>query len=539
MGNDDMRHPFIRWIVCVLSTGSMATLMSGVVLAQEVNPPPSRAVATAPTAFTHDSVIALAKALGAKPYAAPQKIKREGAVAIGYDGYRGLRFRPEKSIWRHDKLGFEVQLLPTGWLYDQPIALHVIEDGIAREIIAQPEMFDIADEVKDATKGMPWALSGFRINGPLNKTDINDEIVVFQGASYFRALSRGQLYGLSARGLAVGVGSSKGEEFPFFKAFWIEKPTAGADAVIVHALLDSRSVSGAYRFEITPGVPTATNVTATLFPRVELADVGLAPLTSMNVLAPLNSQRVADFRPRIHDSDGLAMETGAGERIWRPLNNPRRLQMSLFSDMGPRGFGLMQRARRYDAYLDLEAHYERRPSTWVEPVGDWGAGHVVLVEIPSEEEIHDNMVAFWKPAQPLKAGVAYTLSYRLTWPDAAPRRDAQPFILRSRAGPAFGAAGRKGLLRFVVDYAGFDLPFGDVLPAARVTSSAGAVRDVVVQPITGANAQGPGFDRSTAGTLRVAFLLDPKGQDLSELRLTLTSRDHLPAETWLYRWTKN
>ncbi|MEL7049595.1 MAG: glucan biosynthesis protein, partial [Pseudomonadota bacterium] len=288
---------------------------------------------------------------------------------------------------------------------------------------------------------------------------------------------------------------------------------------------------------------------------VRLKEVGIAPLTSMNILGPLNQRRVPDFRPRVHDSDGLAIINGRGERIWRPINNPKRLQTSLFLDENPKGFGLAQRERHYRSYLDLEARYERRPSAWVEPVGNWGRGSVVLVEIPSEEEIHDNVVAFWQPEKPIPAGQPFKLAYRLSWPDVTPSRTAGPFILRSRAGPAIKANGQPGKIRFIVDFAGFDDDFDGALPTAVVTASKGSVSSVVVQaksPVVRKSnsaktvagrpydrVRGKGPETRPDGELRVAFLIDPKEHDVSELRLQLAVPNGRAPETWLYRWTRD
>ncbi|MEO1282546.1 MAG: glucan biosynthesis protein, partial [Pseudomonadota bacterium] len=505
--------------------------------------------------FSHEYVIDMASRMSKRAHVPTPPLRRADGNRLDYDTYRAIWFKTEKGVWKQDPPGLELHLYPTGWLYEQPIELNVVENGHVRRIKPRRDLFNVGARSEDAARGMPWGLSGFRINGPLNRDDVADEIVVFQGASYFRAISQGQQYGLSARGLALGVAAATGEEFPFFKRFWVEKPAAGSETITVHALLDSPSVVGAYRFNITPGKLTRTDVTTTLFPRVVLREVGVAPLTSMNILGPLNQRRVPDFRPRVHDSDGLVILNGNGERIWRPINNPKRLQMSWFIDENPRGFGLSQRERHYRAYLDLEARYERRPSAWVEPIGDWGRGSVVLVEIPSEEEIHDNIVAFWRPEKPLEPGKAHQFTYRLSWPDVTPSRTSGPFILRSRAGLAHGWDGRKGKVRFVVDLAGFEKGFGDALPAATVTASQGAVSNVVVQSIpqvpdpatpvhliagrTYDTVSGKGPETRPDGAYRVSFVFDPKGRDVSELRLQLAVSKGPTPETWLYRWTQD
>ena len=323
------------------------------------------------------------------------------------------------------------------------------------------------------------------------------------------------------------MGRPEGEEFPAFRRFWIEKPEAGAPFIVIHALLDSPSLAGAYRFQVSPGAPTTIDVEATLYPRKDLPFVGIAPLTSMFLFSGLNRARVDDFRTAVHDSDGLAIVNGVGEQLWRPLNNPRRLQTSSFVDQSPRGFGLIQRARTFAAYQDLEAHYERRPSSWVAPVGDWGLGAVELFEIPTEEEIHDNIVAYWKPAQPLPGGKTHEFKYRLSWPDEAPRPRSGAYVHASRSGLTIGPQRKAGVVQFAVDFRGLP-PLGSTdLPLAKIEASAGMVAPPVVEP-------NPHIDG-----LRTSFTFDPKGAASAELRLVLQAGDRAISDTWLYRWTRD
>jgi glucans biosynthesis protein len=354
-------------------------------------------------------------------------------------------------------------------------------------------------------------------------------MIVFQGATYFRALSRNQAYGASARGLALNVAQPGGEEFPLFRTFWIEKPEAGASAIVIHALLDSPSVTGAYRFVVTPGAPTGIDVSVTLYPRRELVNVGLAPLTSMFLFSGLNRARVNDFRTGVHDSDALAIRNGWDERLWRPLNNPRRLQSSSFLDKGPKGFGLIQRARRFSDFQDLEASYERRPSLWVEPNESWGAGAVELIEIPTEEEIHDNIVAYWKPARPMPAGKPFDFSYKLGWPDDVPPSWAGATVHASRSGFVIGPLRKSGAVQFAVEFVGKAVGSLDAeLPIAAIDANGGGV---VGPPVVQTN--------PATGGVRVSFIFDPKGAASSELRLVLQRKGQPISETWLYRWTKD
>ncbi|MEM9270711.1 MAG: glucan biosynthesis protein, partial [Pseudomonadota bacterium] len=295
-----------------------------------------------------------------------------------------------------------------------PITIHVVEGGQARPIEFDFEAFDKTDKFPDLPMdGMGF--SGFRLRSELERPGIFTEYAVFQGASYFRAIGAGQSYGLSARGLALKTGDAEGEEFPEFRAFWLEAPEAGAQTVTLHALLDSPSVAGIYSFKITPGDDTLMDVTAEIFPRVPLEHVGLAAETSMFLFDETNRSQFDDFRSGVHDSDGLSIYNGAGEWLWRPLANPARLERSFFVDENPRGFGLMQRTRRAEDYGDLQAHYHKRPGLWVTPGEAWGEGSVMLVEIPADKEIYDNIVAYWRPRAPLESGKGHRFSYRLTW----------------------------------------------------------------------------------------------------------------------------
>lgn len=472
--------------------------------------------------FSADVVRQLAASLAARPFAEPAEVASPKLAGLTYDQYRDVRFKPERAIWRSEKVGFELHLLPVGWLFKHPVTLHVVEGGTARRIDPAAGYFDfgkLAATAADTQVGF----SGFRLNGFINRPDKMDEIVVFQGASYFRAVSQGQGYGLSARGLAVDTGEPKGEEFPSFRSFWIEKPAPGAEDVVIHALLDSPSVTGAYRFRVRAGAPTITDVEATLYPRRALDRIGLAPLTSMFLFSPADT-RLLDYRAAVHDSDGLAIVDGDGEQVWRPLANPKRLQFSAFSVENPKGFGLVQRSRRAGDYHDLEARYDLRPTGWIEPVGNWGHGNIVLIEIPTDEEIHDNIVAFWRPATPLEAGKPFTIAYRLSWPDDAPANTVAR-VERTAIGQALGPLRKQGLVQFVVDFSQTVATAGE-LPTAHLVASAGRVLPPVVQA------------NSATGGTRVSFLLDPKGVELSELRLVLRRGESDLSEVWIYRWLK-
>ena len=306
-----------------------------------------------------------------------------------------------------------MQLFHLGFLYGRPVTVNVLRDGVPTPIPYQPALFDYGRTKVDRPVPVNLGFAGFRIHYPLNTPRIFDEVIAFLGASYFRFLGRGSKYGMSARGLGVNVGGRGPEEFPFFREFWIDNPGPGAERITIMALLDSASATGAFRFEVYPGQETVLDVAATVFCRRPIASLGVAPLTSMFFTGENERRTGDDFRPELHDSDGLLIHSSSGEWIWRPLRNAQNTTVSAFSDTNPRGFGLMQRDRVFENYQDLEAFYHQRPGYWVEPIGNWGEGRVELLEIPTAAEVHDNIVAYWSPAKPLEVGQEASFAYRL------------------------------------------------------------------------------------------------------------------------------
>jgi glucans biosynthesis protein len=477
--------------------------------------------------FDDGTVVELARKLAKSPYAPPSTKLPESLEKLQYDQYRDVRFDKEATIWARPSRPFHLQLFPLGYLFNTAVQVSLVENGRAKHLAYRADMFTRGKLVPDPLPTEDVGFAGIKLLSTLNDPRRFDEVAVFQGASYFRSLGRDQDYGLSARGLALKVGDPAGEEFPRFSAFWIEAPKPRSAAVVVHALLDSPSVAGAFRFEIKPGRDTTMRVRAVLFPRVELKQVGIAPETSMFMFSANGRHDVDDFRPQVHDSDGLLIFNGRGEHVWRPLANPVKLQISAFADRNPQGFGLMQRDRNPADYQDFEAHFERRPSLWVEPEGDWGEGEVVLTEIPTDAEIHDNIVAFWRPKKPIAAGSEYHLAYRLAW-GGEPRAAKDHLRVVSSAMGRADVKGPTEVRRFVIDYSKSTCrAAGCAAPRAKVTSSTGKVQDVVVS------------DNPLTQGYRVTFTFDPEGMELSELRLELAFDDARHAEVWLYRWTES
>jgi periplasmic glucans biosynthesis protein len=468
-------------------------------------------------------VVARARALATEPYAPREVPLPPGFADLDARDYAAIGTDPAARVPLGGLPPFALEPLPPGFIYTDPVALAHVDKGRARPIPFGQHFFRLEGggrpgEAGDAMEGA--AFSGLRLAHGLEAPGILAEVASFQGASNFRARHRGAPFGASARGLAIGTGAPEGEEVPRFTDLWVHAAEDEAAEIVVHALLDSPSVAGAYAFTLRPGEATVIDVACRLFARADIPAIGIAPLSSMHLFGPDQRAGFDDLRDAVHDSDGLQVVTGRGERLWRPLVNPGALRHSGFVDNSPRGFGLTQRARDFARFGDAEAGFERRPSVWVEPRGQWGPGQVVLVEIPLPNEANDNIVAFWRPSGGLVAGEEQAFDYRLTFlalPD-----DPEPVarVVATRSG-ADGDEAR----RFAVDFDCSGLPTAGLEP--RISASQGLLSRIEL-------VETPEPDR-----VRVAFRFAPSGATLSEFRLVLHDRDGKPAsETWLYRWTR-
>jgi periplasmic glucans biosynthesis protein len=469
--------------------------------------------------FTYETLLADAKRRAAGAYSPQHDRQPSGLDKLSPEQYRSIRFNPDAGIWRAEGLPFRLELLRAGYNLQSAVSVSTVENGVAHDVVPTPAMFQMESTLPAQLGKVALPLSGFRVRTRINSNKIWDEFLVFQGASYYRAVAKNLLYGLSARGLAINTAEPSGEEFPVFTHFWIERPAPRATAIVIYALLESESVTGAYRFTVQPGVDTLTDVDLTLFPRAEMHVTGIAPLTSMFLFDETNRGHLDDYRPEVHDSDGLQIAAASGEQIFRPLANPIKLQVSTFTTQQPQGFGLVQRSRQQSDFQDFDAQYERRPSAWIEPKGDWGPGSVELVEIPSGRESNDNIVVFWRPAQPLPATRAAHFAYRITWcaEPALPKSLAKTVATRSGA----SLDGKRRV--FLLDFVGA----GEKVDGLRLDLSASAGR------VSNATLMSNG----TLHGLRASFEIDPRDADLIEMRLRIMRGDHPVTETWLYRWT--
>ncbi|WP_404938090.1 glucan biosynthesis protein G [Pseudomonas sp. JDS08PS003] len=366
-------------------------------------------------AFNLDDVSAKAKDLAGQKYEAPRSNLPNEFREMKFADYQKIRFLSEKAEWADQKTPFKLSFYHQGMHFDTPVKINEISANTVSEIKYDPNRFDFGDVKFDPKATEKLGYAGFRVLYPINKADKQDEIMTMLGASYFRVVGKGHTYGLSARGLAIDTALPSGEEFPRFSEFWIQQPKPTDKHLVIYALLDSPRATGAYRLTLRPGADTIVDVKARVFLRDKVGKLGLAPLTSMYLFGANQPSKVLNYRRELHDSSGLSIHAGNGEWIWRPLNNPKHLAVSNFSVENPRGFGLLQRGRDFSHYEDLDDRYDKRPSAWIEPKGDWGKGTVDLVEIPTADETNDNIVAFWNPEKQPEPGQPLDYAYRLHW----------------------------------------------------------------------------------------------------------------------------
>jgi periplasmic glucans biosynthesis protein len=494
---------------------------------------PAMATSSPGESFSHQKVISLAKKLAAESYQAPKRVP-DFLLGLEYDDWRDIRFHQDKALWAKDNLPFTVQFFHPGLFYDRPVKIHIVDTQGVRPVDFSPNLFDYGrNEFKDQIP-LDMGFAGFRIHYPINTPEYKDEVVAFLGATYFRAVAKRQNYGISARALAIDTAALSGEEFPYFREFWLLRPSKTDTELIVLALMDSPSLTGAYRFVIRPGQETITDVTGYLFFRKKVDKLCLAPLTSMFFYGENTPRKpIHDFRQEVHDSDGLQIATGDGEWIWRPLSNPASLLVTSFETKDPAGFGLIQRDGNFDHYQDLEARYESRPSLWVAPVGEWGDGRIELVQIPTDNEYNDNIIAYWVPSDPYKHRQPLPFSYRLTWHFPGNQRPPEGRVTATRI-----AKGKEeGVWSFLIDFNGEDLEkFPADKPLTAVITPDPRVRLVEQQLYKNSVTNGWRlvFKIKTKEQGSVERLLPPNKKDAYELRAYIKLGEKPITETWSY-----
>lgn len=436
---------------------------------------------------------------------------------LDYDQYRLIAFEHAAALWKGTTSPFALEFFHRGYLFPEHVSVNLIEDGQSRHVPFRKQLFQYRGGLSNLDVAEDVGFAGFRVLGKFESSPHLLEIASFLGASYFRAIAEGQVYGTSARGLAIDIGLAKPEEFPAFREFWIERPTSDAESLQFAALLDSPSVAGAYQFNLRPGRDTVIDVKARLFFRSQPRNVGLAPLTSMWMWGAGRNPRADDRRMHVHDSDGLLLCTNADEWIWRPLVRLNYPSLSQYDVSGIRGFGLMQRERRPSAYGDEEAKYHLRPSVWIEPRTGWDAGRVHLLELPAEHEGIDNIAAWWQPASAVQTDLPLDLEYSVSFLAGEPQRA----VARAVATRVLRRGGRP--FRVEIDFAGDRL--AEVAADAPVTCDVTAQRGVV---------QALRSEKQPGGVWRVGFDIHPAGQEPVELRALLSGNGETLTETWRY-----
>jgi len=441
---------------------------------------------------------------------------------LGYDEYRLIQFRPEAALWPDRP--FQMQLFVPGFLHTRPVRLNVIQQGAVQHFPFDGGLFQFQNRPLNLSRLNPGGYAGFRVHHPINQPDRFEEFLVFLGASYFRAVGRDQFYGLSARGLAINTATTAPEEFPYFTEFWFAQPEPDADTLTLYALLESASITGAFAFSVHPGETTTVTVNATFYPRVDLPDVGVAPLTSMFMFDGTHRAFFDDYRPAVHDSDGLFIQPAQGQAIWRSLANPARFEVSSFADAAPpKQFGLLQRRQSFAQFNDDEARYDRRPSLWIEPLNDWGDGHVELVEIPTLVEYLDNIVAYWQPTGGFKAGAVYHFDYRMHW---GPDTPTSGRIVDVSAGRSVNHDDRV----FVIDFAGArqspELAANSEQVRIHARTSAGQINEV------------SGTLVAATGHYRAYVRFDEGDAERADLEVFLEVSGQPWGDVWRYRWSR-
>lgn len=474
----------------------------------------------------HGYVTGLAEKLAARPYEPADREAPKFFREINYDTYRNITFRPEKTLWRDTNLRFQVQFFHPGYIYPRMLRVNEFTSTHTQDIPFSPDFFDYhnLDVPLLSRRGLNFA--GFRLLHPINRPEAWDEVISFLGASYFRGLGRHQAYGASARGLALNAGGPAKEEFPEFTEYWISKPEPDAATITVHALLDGPSVAGAYTFVITPGEETVVETRATLFFRREVETPGFAPVSTMFWFGEGSHSRFGDFRPEVHDSDGLLVATDATTRLWRPLLNPAKATLTDFDAPAFAGFGLLQRDRDFRSYEDIEGNYERRPSVWTEPVGTWPPGRVRLVELPTQTEYMDNITAFWTPTARIPPGRPFELAWKQRWTPGAVFGGPPGWVRATHQ--ALHDRGAPDQTKYVIDFDAASLAH---LPAettltADVTATHGAeIRHTQI------------FRNMANGARRLIIVLAAAaGSAPVEIRARLMHDQQPVTETWTMRW---
>jgi glucans biosynthesis protein len=475
--------------------------------------------------FSEDLLDAYARRRVDEPYKAPEKKVDDSLAGLSFDQYsRAISFKDADAIGKNDNGDFWIEPYHTaGSFYAYPVELFLVQAGRAARIPYSASSFEFNPPAKMPQTAAQSDFAGFRALAQIDKFGTFRHFLGFLGASNFRALASGQVFGVSARGLAINTGQPGGEDFPLFRSFWIERAKPVDHALTIHALMDCVSAVGRFKFVVTPGFETIIETDAAIYPRRRIPYVGIAPIASRFFFGAGAPGKRRDYRPNVHDSEALYIINGAGEQIWRPLLNPERLQFSVFLDKGPKGFGLIQKERSFAAFQDNDLQYEKRPTLWIEPLNDWGEGSIDLIELPAPEEFNENIVCFWRPKEGLGPGIGHRFRYKMHWCWSLPFENRRAGVEQTRLGET-----RSGDATFIVDFSNTEQCIGcnGTSLTANVTASAGDVRNVRLAAAPGSAVQ------------RLRFDYVPAGSDPVDLRAQLLVNDKAISDTWIYRWAR-
>jgi glucans biosynthesis protein len=467
--------------------------------------------------------------LAQKPYADPQHPLDPFFDKLEYDGHRQIRFRTDKALYSDVQDAYHIEFFHPGWTAKKTVDFSQINEGQPSPVPFDKALFDYGPlKIPEGTK-YPEGYAGFRLLAPEALLGRRFEFLVFMGASYFRAVTTQLGWGLSARGIAINTVGGEPEEFPDFTHFWFVKPKPGEKVFQFYALLNGKSVVGAYRFEVTPGEATVMRVSGSLYLRNPVKLLGLAPFSSMFWFGENTHPKGFDFRPEVHDSDGLLVEQTDGRFIWRPLDNGREMRQSVFVMDGIKGFGLQKRDREFHHFEDLEAHYHQRVSVWVEPVEGFGRGKLHLIELATGEETWDNVVTMWEPETQPTATQPLRFAYNLNWIKEKSHELAK--VTATRWGEAVATPKIPNDYLFVIDFTKGKPAAGkpaDWVPSLDLNISGVAVqldKRVMANPETGG--------------WRAFFKLDiPPDTKLLEMTGDLMDGKEPLSERWTYQWRR-
>jgi periplasmic glucans biosynthesis protein len=475
--------------------------------------------------FSRSAVTKLARELASRPYKPPPKVALGTLGTISQEDYARIRYKPDKIIWAKDKVGFAIAPLHPGSKVTGQMQINLVDRGVSARLAYDQTKFDFGP-IKPPAANAGVDYSGFRIL----KVDVNGigrPVASFQDASYYAAIARNQTWGLVARPVAVRSPKQNSEEAPQIRMVWIEKPSVGSNALVIHALVDMPSLAAAYHFTLRADDAAILDTECTIFVRTAVEDLALAPAQATYFAGALDRRNIDDVRPAVYEVEGAQILTGSGEWLWRPVANRNSLQISAFVDDNPRGFGLLQRDRRFEDFLDAENKWQRRPSLWIEPIGQWGTGEVTLIELPAFSQNNKNIALYWRPKPGLAAGSQTHYAYRQYWCWTPPNRSTGAMVSLSRVGrtPSSPPGARR---RFLVQFTGGELGDREKLREIepKVWASAGKVLTVRGLRLTGQR------------SYQVLFDLDPGTRPLVELRLVLELNGEPLSETWLYRWVR-